>query len=534
MKNIQTENAENIPNFYFSPPFEYICHHCSNKIETQQQLTCSNTICSNRYCISCLVNVYKKSTSLINFIQNKKFSKFWKCPSCEGKCCCSKCKINLPSTKENTEDKILNNNFLGKKINSDAELIMWLSSGEDTNIDSQNVKFPFVPLNSKIKSKVLDKLIKIAKQCELFYRHKCKNEYIKKHCANCFETYFHQNDLLRFFNYETFLYYMKYLFYVSNKIVDYSKENFNKNKNDFEILFQKMKKKEEIWAFKDTKIICKQCMYFLINKPNFFQNIKDIFLKKEKKIFLLSNNIELNEEKNVEYNLNINKKINSNNFDNNPKSIDLISKNIFKIKKEPKNKINKNFTSEENNKIIINYNNHNNNICNTLIFNNEYKINNNNIFGISPIGHLNKLPFINIFNMNYNNNYFKNFPCINYNYIQSLFLGLKKEMNDILLIVDLSKKDNNNKFIYFSKVGTLNQNIINYFKLIEGNVLRNLNFLNSIITKYNIDKDNKVFIEIKPKIIELILENKKFLTLLNSLKFNYLNVENVFIKNLFQ
>ena len=534
MKNIQTENSENITNICIPSPFEYICHHCSNKIETQQQLTCSNQICSNRYCISCLVNFYQKSTTLIDFIQNKDFSKFWKCPACEGKCCCNKCKLRLPSTKEKTEDKNKNNNFIGKKINSDAELIMWLSTGENTNIDTQNVKFPFIPLNSKIKSKVFDKLIKIAKQCELFYRHKCKNEYIKKNCANCFETYFHQNDLLRFFNYDTFLYYMKYLFYVSNKIVGYSKENFNKNKNDFEILFQKMKKKEEIWDFKDTKIICKQCMYFLINKPNFFQNIKDIFLRKEKKIFLLSNNIEINEEKSHESNINLNK--NKYNIDNKSKSIDsiLISKNIFKIKKEPKNKIINNINQEDKNKIIINYNNHNKNICNTLIFNNEYKINNNHIFGISPFLYSNQLPFINNFYLNSNINYLKHFPCINYNYIQSLFLGLKKEMIDIIGIVDLSKEDNNNKFIYFSRVGILNQNIINYFKLIEGNVITNLNFLNSIILKFNMDKNNKEFIEIKPKIIELILDNKKFLSLLNSLKFNYLNVENAFIKTLFQ
>ena len=534
MKNIQTENSENIKTIYIHPPFECICHHCSNKIETQQQLTCSNQICSNRYCISCLVNFYQKTTPLINFIQNKDLSKFWKCPACEGKCCCNKCKLRLPSIKEKTEDKNKNNNFLGKKINSDAELIMWLSSGEDKNIDTQNVKFPFLPLNSKIKSKVFDKLIKIAKQCELFYRHKCKNEYIKKNCANCFETYFHQNDLLRFFNYETFLYYMKYLFYVSNKIVGYSKDNFNKNKNDFEILFQKMKKKEEIWAFKDTKIICKQCMYFLINKPNFFQNIKDIFLKKEKKIFFFSNNIELNEEKSCESN--INKQIN-NNIDNKTKWIDsiLISKNIFKIKKEPKNKLNKNINQEENNKIIINYNNHNNNICNTLIFNNEYKISNNHIFGINTFWNSNQLPFINNFYLNSNNNFFNNFPsCINYNYIQSLFFGLKKEITDILGIVNLSKKDKNNKLNYLSKVSILNQNIINYFKLIEENVITNLNFLKCIILKFNVDENNKEFIEIKPKIIELILDNRKFLTLLNSLKFNYLNVENVFIRTLFQ
>ena len=100
MKTIPTENSENMPNLYFRPPFEYICHHCSNIIKTQQQLTCSNKLFSNRYCIFCLVNFYQKITRLINFNQNKDFSKLWKFPECEGKYCYNKCKLNLPFPKE--------------------------------------------------------------------------------------------------------------------------------------------------------------------------------------------------------------------------------------------------------------------------------------------------------------------------------------------------------------------------------------------------------------------------------------------------
>ncbi len=48
---------------------------------------------------------------------------------------------------------------------------------------------------------------------------------------------------------------MKYLFFVSNKIVCYSKENFNKNQIAFEELFKQFKEKKEVWTFKDTKII---------------------------------------------------------------------------------------------------------------------------------------------------------------------------------------------------------------------------------------------------------------------------------------
>ena len=108
-------------------------------------------------------------------------------------------------------------------------------------------------------------------------------------------------------------------------------------------------------------------------------------------------------------------------------------------------------------------------------------------------------------------------------------------MGELLGIVDLSKIDKN-KVNYLTGVDLLNQKIINYFKLIEGAIITNLKFLSSIIVKYNINifKNDQEFIEIRPKIIALIIENKKYLSLLDSLKINYLNAENIFISTLFQ
>ena len=378
----------------------------------------------------------------MSLTQNNLSFQNWKCPSCEGKCLCDKCK----SKKINEAQNQKNNSFLGKKILSDAELIMWLSNGENekSSLNIQNVKFPYVSLNPKIKGKVFEKLIKIAKQCELFYRHKCKNEYIKKNCVNCYDTNFHQNDLLRFFNYETFLYYMKYLFIIQNKIMDYSKENFTKNKNDYEELFKKFKEKKEIWVFKDTKIICKQCMFFLINKPNFFKNIKDIFLKQEKKIFLLNNNESKLYEK-----------------ENNIELIQNSRKSIFKIVKTHKNEvaIQTNNNADNNKNIIINYNNHNNNIYNTLILNDKNYLNNNQIYGLNSLQIPYQFPFINnsfILNSNFNLDIYSNyFSCINSNYIESLFIKLKKVLTDMLGIVNMLK-NSNDKFNYFSIIDLLN------------------------------------------------------------------------------
>ena len=522
MKNIIIEKSKNIPNALIIPSQDNFCIHCSNLLQNRQYLTCSNQDCSSKYCVSCLINFYQKNDKDINsFLKNSSLSD-WKCPSCEGKCLSNKSKSSYHSSMTNeTENGSKNNSFSGKKISSDAELIMWLSSNEEKPIDTRNVKFPFIPLNSKIKSKVFDKLIKIAKQCELFYRHKCKNEYIKKNCSNCFEINFHQNDLLRFFNYETFLYYMKYLFLVSNKIVDYSKENFNRNKNDFEQLFQRFKDKKEIWIFKDTKIICKQCMLFLINKPNFFENIKNIFLKREKKFSLSNNIIELNEQEN-----NINNIDNSNNneyFD----SIEINSKKVFKIIKQPKNR---NFNDKNNNNnIIINYNKNNNNIYNTLILNNEFKFGNFPFLGLNIFGNPIYSPF---FSSKYND--LNNLSIFNSNSVQTYFLGLKQELVELLKMVDLSKI-NNNKVMYLPDIELINQKIMNYFKLIENSICSNLRFLNISILKNGIYlKNNIEFIEIRAKLFDLIIESKNSISLLNSLKFKYLTAINTFIKDLFQ
>jgi len=546
MNNLITEKTQTFQNNFIIPHYEYICHHCSKKVLIQQKLTCSNPICSSNYCIPCLINFYNETPLNVKNIQNNPFSNFWKCPKCGGKCVCYKCKYQHSPTSTDVEENNKNNNFLGKKISSDAELIMWLSTGEDTSIDVQNVKFPFVPLNSKLKNKDYDKLIKIAKQCELFYRHKCKNEYIKKNCANCYETNFHQNDLLRFFNYETFLYYMKYLFLICNKIVCYSKDNFNKNKNDFEKLFKQFKEKKEVWIFKDTKIICKQCMYFLINKPDFFKNIKGIFLRKEKKFFLYSNN-ELNEfEKN---NCISKEKIDNNNSNNkNNKDVDsiLISKNVFKIEKtskyeninvnidkNEKNDINKSNNSNNKSNIVINYNNHNNNIYNTLILNDEYKFNNNSIYRINSYRNLPQIPIINNVYMNYNINRLNDMSSVNSNYFQLFFLELKQEITDILKIANILKNEKD-KSKYLSTFELLNKKIVNNINLIENSVVTNINYLHTIFFNNDINMNNIEFIEMKQKIIEFIIENTKFLNQLHDLKFNYLNIENIFIRNLFQ
>ena len=173
------------------------------------------------------------------------------------------------------------NNFIGKKLTGDAELISWLS-GIEINNKNEKEEEGQEENNSKIKKKLRDKLINNARKCELFFKHKFENEdVICIQCAFCLKKYFNQNELIRFVNFDDFIYYLKYIFYLSDKVTCYSIINFKSNKKSFDSLFSKFKKKEEKWDFNQDKILCKLCMFKLVNKPDFMKKIKSILLQGE-------------------------------------------------------------------------------------------------------------------------------------------------------------------------------------------------------------------------------------------------------------
>ncbi len=82
MKNLLTEKAQNIQNTFHIPLFDYFCHHCSNKIQNHQQLTCSKPNCQNKYCIPCLISFYEKTPNFINSFKDINAPNYWECPSC--------------------------------------------------------------------------------------------------------------------------------------------------------------------------------------------------------------------------------------------------------------------------------------------------------------------------------------------------------------------------------------------------------------------------------------------------------------------
>jgi len=379
------------------------------------------------------------------------------------------------------KDKKENKELLRKKLSSDAELIMWLSSDNNKKVDIHNLKFPFTHIDSKIKDKDFNKLIKIAKQCELFYKHKCKNEYIIKSCINCSETYFHSNDLLRFINFEIFLYYMKYIFLISNDILAYSKKNFNINKRDLEEIFNNFKKADEQWKFSEPKIICKQCMFKLINKPHFFENIKEIFFENKK----------LYEDKDIEL---IEEKF----FDDFNKEKSIIPNETNKNIIIDSNRINYEQKLNNDSNIIINYNNPNKNIYNTVIFNNN----------------LTTYPL-------FLNNFINDLQYKDANYIESLFLSLKNLFFEIINISGMYKNNKISKIDCLTKIQLLNQKINNCFNLLQNSIRINIFYSYKLILIYNLSIYNDISF--------CIVNNKNILDSLNFLLLQFLCIENIFI-----
>ena len=89
-----------------------------------------------------------------------------------------------------------NNKFIGKKLSGDAELILWLS-GIEMNDKNAKEDEGFDEINSKIKKRFRNKLIKNAKKCELYFIQKYPNEeciYIQ--CNYCLKRIFNQKPFI--------------------------------------------------------------------------------------------------------------------------------------------------------------------------------------------------------------------------------------------------------------------------------------------------------------------------------------------------
>ena len=421
-------------------------------------------------------------------------------------------------------------------MSGDAELISWLS-GVETNNTNIKEDEGFDESYSKIKKKLRNKLIKTAKKCEHYFIHRFpEEERILVQCSYCLKRNFNHNELVLFVNYDDFMHYLKYIFYLSDKVICYSINNFKLNKKSFDTLFSKFRKKEEKWNFDQEKIICKLCLFTLLNKPDFIQKIKNIFLHGE------------NEKS---YNINCGDiiiELNSDNNKNNTKSNFIVEKYIDNTTNNNKNNYNTNrkqIKSNNYNSRYFSQNYHNNPNSFNLYNSNNINIQNNNKIINNLYPNFNNsysfLDFyqkvilnnneIKIINPSQINLYWKELFIINHNKIIDLCLEVKKEilylknfMNNILI-----NKDN-----YKDQGGNLN-NIIE--GIIEISKNRTLFLLKDII--YSISVNNNFFgiLELNKSkenneekiLVDLFQKNLYNSKLINLIIGNYINFVNLYI-----
>ena len=174
---------------------------------------------------------------------------------------------NIVKKEENTENSCC-------KITCDASLIESLCKGYKPKCNPKEMKFPFIPSQNKIPNRLKSKLIKIAKLCEHYYRHKCKCEYFKKNCLICNKPEHHTNELLRFKNSDDFINYLRYIYLCMNDVVDYIHQIFSENKEELLEFYRNYEKDSNHWSFKLPKILCKLCIFQTVNKKNALNTFK--------------------------------------------------------------------------------------------------------------------------------------------------------------------------------------------------------------------------------------------------------------------
>ena len=301
-ENSLNDKIKNNESFYL------ICHNCKKINLIDNAIICTGINCGENYCFTCLKNIYYKKEDIKEIIEESK-ENGWICFKCQNKCLCNKCKfkkekiidnviIEIPSQnnllsnfnkkkepkelifniKKTTKDKILK--IIPNPTNEDALLVQSLYNNLIPKLDVQDLKFPYIPSQNKINSRLRSKLIKVAKLCEHYYRHKCKTEIFQKECLICHENEFHTNELLRFKNSDDFLNYLRYCILCMNETLNYKKQIFTNNKKEIIKYVSEYEDNIVDWEFHNPKTLCKLCIFKILNSKNCLSNLKIILKDK--------------------------------------------------------------------------------------------------------------------------------------------------------------------------------------------------------------------------------------------------------------
>ena len=344
--------------------------------------------------------------------------------------------------------------------------------------------------NSKI-----NKYEKYSKLIEDFYINKYGLKEIQEKCFICQMNNFSSDELLYFENTKSLFYYLKNIFFSKKNKLSIPSKIFLGNQNEL----HKYKKADFISKIKfyNPKIVCKTCLFKIINENNIISNIMKIFkdndntsLVNDKNSSDLSNDLNFvncieikNDDLGID-NLEIKKDNKNNNNEknnlemgknNNFPSLNKDDSNLSFLKDLKLYKFNRN-----NNENFIN-NSNNNNIFNNSLFKNDENSNCN---------------FINYNNNNYNINLntINNFNYTNYNNINKYNIVINDTFfpkNKIINNNDRKCKVPENNLI----IQSINNN--NNYENKDNKILLNNNkFTTNNFSQDNINKKKDEFLSI--------------------------------------
>ena len=336
--------------------FYIICHYCNILKKKENIISCTIDDCYESFCADCIIQYFAIENDFKE-MKEESIENGWACFKCQKLCNCKKCKpikednicnhqikkkkikkdkkeeFKKGKKKECIKEKIFNifkekkpkkplffseryslkqlrksrrklffipnkNEKITEESGKDAFLIDSIYNGYKPIFDISETKFPYIPPQKPIISKIESNLIKIARTCEHFFRHKCKNNYFKKTCSICHKNEHHTNELVRFKNYKDFINYLRYLFLCMENVLNYNNDIFIENKNEFIIFYNEFEKKLNKWGFKNPKVICKLCIFEILNHPNSLKFLQEKFKDSKTENLLNSDNDKIYENKN--------------------------------------------------------------------------------------------------------------------------------------------------------------------------------------------------------------------------------------------
>lgn len=293
------------------------------------------------------------------------FNHRWKCFRCIGVCKCKFCKRERQYL--NTVEKNKNNQNINYKkiIQINKNCYIYEMENIDNNYNSHKIgqaknKNNFEEKNTN-NNVIYSQLIPYKSKCENHFQGKTMEEMQNEKCCLCLQPLFHNNDLVYFDNFDTFLHYLKFAYTYMDNILMNDDNVFINNRKELLDYYNKYFTTNNSYGQKNISHpiqICKLCLIKYMNLPHSFYLFLKTFTFADSLITAKNNIIANNiyEKDNKGKNSKVSQLYKNNKEDNQTNDL-RENKNSISNKEDKKSS-----KSRENKNSIINKNNKTNNV----------------------------------------------------------------------------------------------------------------------------------------------------------------------------